>query len=155
MKVVFLDFDGVLNGDAYVRRQGRFGVIIDPSKMELLRRIITETDAKIVLTTSWREHWDVVEEGCDETGGEINRIFRRFGLEIYDKTPHRGFGREKNMRLWLDGHPNVRNYVALDDQFLSADFLKEHFVLTSNLRGGMDAADAEKAIAILKGEAYG
>jgi len=151
LKVLFLDFDGVLNGDAYVRRQGRFGVILDPAKLELLKQIIDRTDAKIVLSTSWREHWDAMPEGCDSIGLEINRIFARYGLEIYDKIPHQSRGREENIRRWLGQYPAVTEYAVLDDQFLSADFLKNHFVLTSNLRGGLDETDVENAVSILKG----
>lgn len=151
MKVLFLDFDGVLNGDAYVRRQGRCGVLLDPEKLALLKRIIDATDTKIVLSTSWREHWSPMREECDEIGEEINRIFRRHGMEIYDKTPNKTMGREKNMRRWLEDHPRVTHYAALDDQFLEADFLKDHFVLTSNLRGGLDEEDVQKAISILGG----
>lgn len=154
MKVVFLDFDGVLNGDDYVRRQGRFGLILDPEKLALLKKLIYATDAKIVLSTSWREHWSSMEEQCDSIGLEMNRIFRSYQMEIYDKTPQLRFQREQAIYQWLQQYPQVENFVVLDDRFLSADFLKEHFVLTSNLRGGLDEDDIKKAIDILERSAH-
>ena len=155
MKVVFLDFDGVLNGDEYVRRCGRFGVILNPEKMELLKQLVDKTDANIVLSTSWREHWDMAQEGCDAIGQEINRIFSQYRLQIYDKVPHRTYGREKNIRSWLQDHPEVSTYVVLDDQFLDGENIRGHFVKTSNLRGGLCAEDVLKAIDILKGDGHG
>ena len=37
-KVIFLDFDGVLNTEKYVSACGYFGVIIDPARMVLLKQ---------------------------------------------------------------------------------------------------------------------
>lgn len=152
MKVIFLDFDGVLNGDEYVRRCGRFGVILNPDKMELLKQLVDATDANIVLSTSWREHWDVAKENCDTIGEEINRIFRQYKMSIYDKVPHRTYGREKNIQSWLNAHPDVTAYVILDDQFLDGPGIRNHFIKTSNLRGGLSREDVCQAINILKGE---
>lgn len=155
MKVIFLDFDGVLNGDEYVRRCGRFGVILNPEKMDLLKKLVDKTAANIVLSTSWREHWNATREGCDAIGQEIDRIFAQYHLRIYDKVPHRIYGREKNIRSWLQSHPDVTAHVVLDDQFLDGENIRGHFVKTSNLRGGLSAEDVLKAIDILKGDGYG
>lgn len=149
MKVIFLDFDGVLNTDAYVRRQGRCGVILDPEKLMLLGRIVRKTDAKIVLSTSWREHWSPVPGESDCTGEEIEGIFRRFRLEIYDKIPHRTRGREGNIRLWLEQYPSVAQYVVLDDLALTGEALDGHLVRTSDYRGGLTEEHVCTAIAIL------
>ncbi len=152
MKILFLDFDGVLNSDKYVRNCGHFGVIIDPSRMELLKKIINETDAKIVLSTSWREHWSSMPDRCDETGTLINNIFKRYGLEIFDKTPDLNFKREEEIKAWLNDYPLTENFVVFDDEFLDATgFLKGHFIKTSNLRDGLDEENVCEAVKILKG----
>ena len=152
VKVIFLDFDGVLNSDEYVRRCGHFGVILNPDKMELLKQLVEETGANIVLSTSWREHWNVTEEGCDAIGDQINQIFRRHKMYIYDKVPHRTYGRKKNIQSWLQEHPDVTSYAVLDDQFLDGEGIRNHFVKISNLRGGLNEEDVRRAIDILKGE---
>ncbi len=152
MKILFLDIDGVLNGQAYVRNCGHFGLIIDPRRMALLKEIIDATDAKIVLSTSWREHWSPVAARCDAIGQQLNRIFGEYRLEIYDKIPQMNFKREQEIRAWLDDYP-VERFAVLDDQLLAADFLTGHFVWTSDLRGGLDPEDVQKAIAILNGAA--
>ncbi len=151
MKVLFLDFDGVLNSDKYVRGCGHFGVVIDPARMELLKQIIDATDAHIVLSTSWREHWSAMPEKCDTTGTLINDIFKKHGLEIYDKTPDLTFKREQEIEKWLANYPSVTHFAVLDDDMLAAPFMDGHFVKTSNLRDGLDGENVKLAIKILNG----
>ncbi len=149
MKIVFLDIDGVLNSEKYVCKANGVGVVIDPKRMFLLKQIIDSTGAKIVLSTSWREHWDKSSEKCDASGKQINDIFSKFDLQIFDKTPKINSGREQEIKSWLDEHPRVQNFIVLDDKFLSADFLKGHFIKTSNYYDGLDETDVKKAIDIL------
>ena len=63
MKVIFLDFDGVLNSSGYsatLFEAGRptkdeYGQeLFDPETVNLLNRIVDETEAKIVISSSWR-----------------------------------------------------------------------------------------------------
>ncbi|MBR6568564.1 MAG: hypothetical protein IKK60_07930 [Clostridia bacterium] len=151
MKVIFLDFDGVLNSDKYIRECGHTGVVIDPEKMEYLKEIVDLTDAKIVLTTSWREHWDKNPDECDDTGKLINSIFAHYGLEIYDKTPVIRPDREKEIKKWLEDNPETVNFVVLDDMRLEADFLTGHIIKTSAFRDALKEKDVKEAIRILKG----
>lgn len=149
MKVVFLDFDGVLNSERYVRNCGECGVIIDPSRMQLLKQIIEATGAKIVLSTSWREHWSKDKNEVDKTGMQINEIFEAHQLEIFDKTPKLGGRREQEVELWLNDFPDIENFIVLDDRFLYAEFLKGHFVKTANYLEGLDEENVALAIEIL------
>ena len=123
VKVIFLDFDGVLNAQTDVCCHG---VSILPQKIQLLKQIVDATGAKIVLSTSWREHWSADETGCDDTGVLMNGIFSQSGLEIWDKTPQLPPRREAQIRSWLDAHPETENFVVLDDALLSADFMEGH-----------------------------
>jgi hypothetical protein len=56
--------------------------------MVLLKRIIEETGAKIVLSTSWREHWDANTAECDETGMSISALFGSYGYLFLIKPQH-------------------------------------------------------------------
>lgn len=151
LKVVFLDFDGVLNSEKYVKTCGEYGVIIDPTRMVLLKKLIDATNAKIVLLTSWREHWDIDDNKCNNTGKQINDIFAQHGLNIFDKTSKLYLSRECEIKAWLDEHTGVKNFVVLDDMFLSAKFLEGHFIKTSNYFDGLDETDVKNAIKILNG----
>lgn len=149
MKVLFLDFDGVLNTDKYLRSCEDWGMIVDPSRMPLLKKIIDATHAKIVLSTTWREHWIPGAEQSDPTGQKINELFAAYGLEIWDKTPELGQKREQEIKAWLDLHPEVEAFAVLDDMALRADYLEGHFVKTSAYCRGLDKAAMEAVIEIL------
>lgn len=152
MKIIFLDFDGVLNSVKYLALCGEYGVVLNPAKMQLLKQIVDATDAKIVLSTSWREHWFQDPVLCTDTGRQINERFDAFGLKIYDKTPRIRLSREAEIRSWLLQHPEVRDFLVLDDMFLSADFLQGRFIRTSNYIDGLEQTDVQRAIAILNGK---
>ena len=60
MRIVFLDFDGVLNSHAYFNaRTEKFEDVgeageLDPTAVERLNRIIDATGALVVVSSSWR-----------------------------------------------------------------------------------------------------
>lgn len=149
IKVIFLDFDGVLNSRQYLVKNNNSGVAIDNTRLDLIRKIVFKTDAKIVLSTSWREHWNIIPWMCDETGKQINKLFDEFGLYIYDKTLSLEHNRYDEITDWLKEHPNIKNYVVIDDEPFEQGVLRDHFVLTSSFKNGLDEDDVEKAINIL------
>ena len=54
-KIVFLDFDGVLNSEQSVRELGtryRFA----PNNVAALNEVLRQTDAFLVISSSWREY---------------------------------------------------------------------------------------------------
>lgn len=150
VKVIFLDFDGVLNSVNTPGVYGMDGPMIEPGKMVLLKQIVDAAGAGIVLSTSWREHWSTDPAECDSTGVRIREIFQAYGMQILDKTPQLHTGRETEILCWLDAHPEVGEFVVLDDRLLSHPRLNDHFVKTSFYYGGMDETDAQKAIKRLK-----
>ncbi len=149
MKILFLDFDGVLNNAEHRAAYGNIAAGIDRAKLPLIKNIVDSTGAKIVLTTSLRTFWDKNPDKCDYYGQVINDEFAKFGLEIYDKTPVlENAKREDEILQWIVDNPGVKNYVAIDDGFLSAKFLTGHFVQTSD-KVGLEEEHVEKAIEIL------
>lgn len=149
MKVLFLDFDGVLNSQDYRDRYGSMGAGIDKSKMPMLKKLVDTTNAKIVIITSLREYWDKDPDKCDYFGKVINETFAEYGLEIYDKTPVSESGmREDDIRDWICENSGIENYVAIDDGALFARFLVGHFVQPKD---GLEEEHVEKAVEILNG----
>ena len=151
MKIIFLDIDGVLNSEKYLRAFGGIGVSIDMSRLELIKEIVVATGALIVLSTSWREHWDKDEAQCDNIGKEINKIFGLQGLEVFDKTPNLHYRREREIEEWLMLHPETENFVVIDDMFLDSERIRGHFVKTNNYKNGIEKENALLAINILNG----
>lgn len=59
MKIIFLDIDGVLNSRAYDRKRNwNEQTDIDETRLPLIKEIVDATGAKIVLSSTWRQHWN-------------------------------------------------------------------------------------------------
>ncbi len=152
MKIIFLDIDGVLNSRRYDRTRASEDGNIDVTRLPLLKRIVDATDAKLVLSSSWRKHWNADECLCDGTGRELNQLFARFGLAIYDKTPTvSALDRDVEVRAWLDAHNGeVEAFVILDDILTGWGDLTERLVRTSPMIGyGLEDTHVKEAISKL------
>ena len=154
--------DGVLN---CVKSKSRapfsqliWYVGLDSDKMRNLVKIVQETDAKIVLTTTWREHYTIgAYKQEDPVGKYVNNKFRKVGLKIYDKIePGRRFDRGRGVKVWLDEHPDVTDFVILDDEemgyYNDYDLFDPHFVKTFWDGHGLTENCTNAAIKILNGE---
>lgn len=107
---IFLDVDGVLNS-----RDSKWyeGIDLCEEKIKILKRIVDKTNAKIVVSSTWRLH--------HPTYVALRRILRRFDLFAYSKTPQvfKTNGSEadrcKEIEKWLEENPGVSDYVIIDD----------------------------------------
>ena len=154
MKIIFLDIDGVLNSRDYDgRRDWGKQTNVDESRLPLLKEIVDATGAKIVLSSTWREHWGSNNADCDSAGLYINNVFSKYGLRIYDKTPYMGLNvpRRDEIIKWLnDTKSYVDSFVILDDCPYDWDNLSDNFVKTNpNFGLGLEKEHVRKAIAIL------
>ena len=117
--------------------------------MPFLKKIVDETGAVIVLSTTWREYWD--EEGFIDPKNtkKINDIFAKYGLKIYSKTDTFDENRNFEITLWLCRN-KIENYVILDDvDFRWSDENRIHFVKTDDSKLGLDESATKLAIEIL------
>lgn len=153
MRVLFLDIDGVLNSARYdAERRTRAMGNVDETRLPLLNRIVEETGALIVLSTSWRVHWDPDPARCAPEWVEIGDLFPAYGLEIYDKTPsYPGNNRDCEVRDWLRAHGDaVESFVILDDVAFGWGDLADRLVRTNYHRGrGLGEEHVEKAVQLL------
>ncbi len=133
-KILFLDIDGVLNSKRYSDTRRPEEGNIDVSRMPLLKRIVDETSAEIVLSSSWRKHWSDDPLQCDEKGEGLNSLFAEYGLTISDRTPvlpNNHFDRPKEIGLWLETHDHeVESYAILDDEKFGWGDLEDRHVKT-------------------------
>ena len=135
MEIIFLDVDGVLNSV-----QDRFSWTIESDKhLILLSCIVRRTNAKIVVSSSWRNC------GLLDT---LKKRLNDFLMSIYDKTKDIG-ERGLEIKEWLDSHNGVESFVILDDEdFDIKSYFPNNFVKT-NEKVGLQKEDVEKCIAIL------
>lgn len=143
IKIIFLDFDGVLNGGEYL------GTIsdwlnfdaIDKDKIQLVNHIIKETGAKVVISSSWRLGWEL-----DEIISNLEQ--RGFKGEIIGSTPSLASRRGHEIQAWIDSFgKEIKSFVILDDD---SDMEHLHkFLIQTNPDSGINDRDAEDAIYFL------
>jgi hypothetical protein len=129
MKVIFLDIDGPLTMGCYgapVIKIADFEIPYawDKEQCEALTEIINATDAKIVITSDWKQHF---------TGEQFERIFEYYNIpmSIIDKThdrkvklsSNRVHDRSVQITDWLRDHKlDIETWVAIDDMPLHKYF---------------------------------
>jgi hypothetical protein len=119
VKVIFLDFDGVLNSRSRWKECQKVdprspSALIDPLAAWRVKQLIAQTGAKVVVSSSWR-HIHPLEQ--------LKGFLWKYGISrdlIIGKTPRIG-RRGHEIRAWLkkynENHENnpVTNYLILDD----------------------------------------
>lgn len=155
MKILFLDFDGVIT-----TQKSKYK--LDLEALCLLGKILDATDAKIVISSSWRRHTleDTIKDLKDTSDFRMNGIEfpfidriigvtdRIYGFALTNKEKHISLLRGVEIREWLREHPEVTNYVILDDD---SDMLLEqanHFIKTDTYKG-LTEENVKQAINIL------
>lgn len=152
MKIVFLDIDGVLNSWRYDQVRMSLQDNIDETRLPLLYRIVSSTGAKIVLTSSWRKHWERDFNKADSIGQHLNELFEEYGLAIFDKTIESSDNnRTDEIRDWLANN-SVEQFVIVDDIAFGCDELEPHLMRTNYRIGrGLHDSHVSQAISILNG----
>lgn len=148
MKYIFLDIDGVLNNSRTQAISPDGYVGISSELVKRLAKIVKSTDAKIVLTSTWKK-------SDDEDFRYLTRKLAQAHLFLSGKTkePNNSLSlRGQGIKAYLKEH-ECETYVILDDEYF--DFKDEeilnHAIIT-NANDGLTQKDVEKAIAVLNGE---
>lgn len=152
-KVIFLDIDGVLNDDNTPSRTKNHYIFVDESKILLLKKIVDATQAKIVLSSTWRYHRNDSQFNGDFL--ELKEALAAHGLEFYSFTPEEVTGRKRGMEIksWLTTHSEVEQFVILDDELFDYERrgLLHRVVITDFGDGGLKEEHVQDAIEILNG----
>lgn len=147
IKVIFLDIDGVLNSSKTTRRTSNTIFRFVGKRYILnLKRIISTTGAKVVLSSDWR--YDRDDPQHNGLFCELRDELLKYDIEFYGFTPEIPSGhRGAEIDLWLSEHPEVSNFVILDDR-LDIEPNKDHWVQTFISRG-LRKEETDEAIKIL------
>ena len=153
MKVIFLDFDGVMDTAYYnhsLANEGKlgrdeYGVVFDPKCVGNLKYIVDHTSADIVVTSSWKDLM---------TYQDFLDMWKARNLPgfVTDVTPS-PIGKRKRgnqIDVWLEECQVDCQYVIIDD--LDANNFNEHQLsrlLAVSPFYGLDAETAKRAIELL------
>jgi len=162
-KIMFLDIDGVLNTKWWYTQMDRnsprdqYGYAFDPKAVANLKRIVEETGAGIVISSSWKSFgFSELEEMWTDRGlpGKLigvtpNSVSDELLLDADIDSIELFHIRGEEIKEWLTKHgKNVSNYAIIDDMDNMLPEQQSHFVHT-NPEVGITEEDAEKAIAII------
>lgn len=153
MKVIFLDFDGVIT--TYNSKWK-----IDMNNIKIINDICDKTNAKIVVTSSWRigHRGDVLAFNGYLTQyiikhnylDNVQDTFDKFIGNIVGMTESIGGWRGDEIKLYMNEHPEVENYVILDDDSDMCNYQLFNFVQTDTYEG-ITERDAKLCVDILNG----
>lgn len=140
MKIIFLDVDGVLNSES---DSFDWNVQTD-YHFELLKSLVDKTQAKIVLSSSWRKSQSNLKI--------IKSRLQEFDLEVYDITPcinSPDVRRGDEIRQWIDTQDiSITSFVILDDNSDMCEYTNTNLVQT-DVKVGFQKQDYEKALEVL------
>ena len=152
MKIIFLDFDGVMDTAYYdnvLTAEGlpcsdEYGVVFDPECVENLKHVVEQTGADIVVTSTWKYFM---------TYNDFLEMWEARGLPgfITDVTPTLdGRDRGDEIDAWLDECQTECQYVIIDD-LDATNFNEKHIpkLVVVNPYNGLDQDAAKRAIDIL------
>lgn len=149
MKVIFLDFDGVVNACN--------GVFVDFKFVNELKKVISATGAKVVVTSQKRDDalvagtFPLEKSFCYKN--YVQPLFEK-GVEIYDYTPFISGAkmeetRELEIESYLEQHPEIEEFLIVEDDYVMQR-LYEHQIFIE-YSGGFVSLYVKPAIQILNG----
>lgn len=121
-RIIFLDYDGVINIDP----KNFNGYFDNPEAIRFLNKLCKDFDFEIVVTSSWRQHPEYKNFLYDS--GLHKEIHIIGGTDISNQ------GREFEIKNYLNDHPEIEEYLIIDDAFLPGELCR-HLVQTTFTKG--------------------
>lgn len=146
--IIFLDFDGVLNHPGTKERNPLWTKVVGicPERTARLNKIIDQTAAKVIISSTWRYYFEPLELDKilkdagfrGKTIGQTDKFFshRARGHEVLSEVRERG----------------LVNWVALDDDVAGFDNHPRLVRTYWTEDGGLQDSHVDLAVAILKGD---
>ena len=157
LKIIFLDVDGVLNSHSTKDLCGPYRGIED-SKVNLLKKLVDASKAKIVLVSTWKEYWYKsvrLKDKQDDLAIYLDIKLSQQGLKISDKTDDYILNRGEGILDYIDRLHNrgieVDKYVIFDDEMFDYKETKltKHLIQTSFYDNGLEQKHILRAIKML------
>lgn len=165
MKLIFLDFDGVLNSRRYYDSEDFINkskhlsdaelmltnhhLHIDPVSIEVLNRIVKDSGAKVIASTTWRFKFTPEEltEFCKASGATF--VIEGSTPRLYPARSSMFVSRGQEIKEYLDDlddHPE--SFLIIDD--IDTSPFKDNTVQTNSYEDGLIDIHYDMAMRILK-----
>jgi hypothetical protein len=165
MKVIFLDNDGVIclanNWGTRNKKRQKAGLSnrvpfnelpldvrfdnFDKKAVKILNEVLEETGAEIVVSSDWRFYATLEElgdyylsQGIVKKPIATTDMFKDIFPREWSALRFRAdleLERSMEIQHWVDNHPEVTNWVAVDDLNMSVEFLGSKFVASNGTDG--------------------
>lgn len=137
MKVLFLDFDGVINPHSHRADGAMFSKVACKNLNSLLKQV---PDLKIVVSSSWRIHGiKAVRDILNSNGIDPKRVIDITG----DESGIRG----NQIKGWLSKHKKVTNFAILDDDSDMGELMPR--LVKTNGFVGLTESEVNKVVELL------
>ena len=159
-RIIFLDFDGVLNGTSSI--SGFLWILALKTHTNKIYRAIENifhidnfkikkryifrlailcklTGAKVVLSSSWKgpvyKHYSENTKSNHDNIDRLVSLLKKYKIDVIGTIPHSYKKRRDEIITWLSQHEKmIDEFVILDDEYTSMDCLYDHLVITSDAR---------------------
>lgn len=165
---IFLDIDGVLNSEhtfseSCENMDQKMASIISDQLVKNLSYLVEKTDAKIVLSSSWRVYFNNnIKNTNNIFAMALLASLNKYNLKLHDMTPYpKGpYSSERGLEIktYVEQN-NITDYVVIDDEEFSdfkthldmSRFIQTNFgdETTTIENEGLNKKVAKKAIEIL------
>lgn len=141
MKKLFLDIDGVLNTEKYLRMQAQrcgykdkstLQYNFDPIALGNLKQIIEATNANMVISSTWKLNKDNCDNSKEWTELVINLDSVGISDKIFGITPticntESFHVRWMEIKQWLQDNndKDIENFVIIDDEWDMGEYTKQ------------------------------
>jgi hypothetical protein len=164
MKLIFLDFDGVINSTKWMHSDQfkqetkdlsdadlyliKVQYLIDPNSIQLINELVDRSKAEVVVSSTWRHKFSI---------DELNSILKSRGstFNIIDKTPRRysnrfsqTIARGIEIQAYLDSLPHSPDSIVILDDIDNMLHLSKYLILTYD-ETGITTQNIESALKML------
>ena len=146
--VVFLDIDGVLNTRTTVKRTPYGYTGIDDARVKVLANAIEKCGGGDIALSS---DWKVLDRNHDDYRYLVSKL-EQCGLKISDHTIDKERKRGQGVKEYLESHPEIDEFVILDDQKFDFEHYKkiwERLLITNGIERAEYASKTPAVEAIL------
>ena len=167
-KYIFLEIDGVLNSEHTLNEScenmdQKMASIISDQLVKNLSYLVEKTDAKIILSSSWRVYFNNnIKNPNNIFAMALLASLNKYNLKLHDMTPYpkgpHSSERGLEIKTYVEQN-NITDYVVIDDEQFSdfkthldmSRFIQTNFgdETTTIENEGLNIKVAEKAIEIL------
>lgn len=166
MNYIFLDIDGVMNNQEDWLNKAKNNLeefkghrMFCDKAWELLSNVCSMTNARIVLSSSWRVGLTTTKDGFisrysdDHLSGKLLAYFKKYNIELVGLTPSYYDHRGTQIATYVENYlKSTDNWVVLDDEDSDMYGIPKEKIIKTEFETGLLQEHCERIVSYFKGE---